>query len=99
MSIQALAEIIHIRCSENIERIEMLSQQERLYELIMFQVQLCRLDFRIDAYTKEIWRSYPPGAERSKLLRDLSDSRLVIHSFIHELEICVQSQKWDLIAA
>ncbi len=99
MPTQELAELIHLRCNENIERIEMLSQQERLCELIMFQVQLCRLDFRIDAYTKEIWRSYPPGTQRANLLRALSDSRLVIHSFISEVEICVQSQKWDLIAA
>lgn len=91
MSAQTLAELIHARCDANLDRILRLPTKNWTYELITFQVQLSRLDFGMDRYAREVRVTRPQNLERARLLRNLADCRLVIHTFLTKIEKCLQS--------
>jgi hypothetical protein len=49
------------------------------------------LDFGIGQLIQEVRTKQPPGSQRAKALSSLSDCRLIIHTYLNELEYCLQS--------
>lgn len=91
MPSQSLATLIHQQCDANLKRIFRLAVKQHFYEFVTFQVQLSRLDGGIEQYTRNVRKHYPAGSDRARLLSDLSDSRLVIHRYMNQVERLLQA--------
>jgi hypothetical protein len=91
MANATLAELIEHRCQTTLEWLSELSDRERFYQLIHFQVELARLDFGTGQLMQEVRQKHPPGSQRAKALSALSDCRLMTHSYLNEIEHQLQS--------